>query len=283
MVNSVSKYLYIFLFISMILGFTLPSFAEQEESPGAGGMLIPIEGEIDKFQVIFLRRSIEKAKDAGVETVVFSINTFGGRVDSALQMATLIGSLDEIETIAYIPSEPESLGVSWSAGALISFSCNGIYMSPGTSIGAAAPVFQSAEGSQAAGEKTVSAVRTQLAALAEKNGYPKGVAIAMVDKDAELVERSFALVLDRGGMRRTWLRGRANVQKRYLLHVAGYNLGLIMCRLAGHRTPREAAAARRAAVGIAFLRDDALILVVIALVDDDAASSVLIILVGAHG
>jgi membrane-bound serine protease (ClpP class) len=120
--------------------------------------------------------------------IIFSINTFGGRVDSALQIATLIGSLDDIRTVAYIPADPESLGVSWSAGALISFSCNQIYMAPGTSIGAAAPVFQSAEGTQAAGEKTVSAVRTQLAALAEKNGYPKEVAIAMVDQDAELVE-----------------------------------------------------------------------------------------------
>jgi hypothetical protein len=27
-------------------------------------------------------------------------------------------------------------------------------------------------------------------------------------------------------MRRTWLRGRENVHKRYLIHVAGHNLGL---------------------------------------------------------
>jgi transposase len=74
---------------------------------------------------------------------------------------------------------------------------------------------------------------------------------------AELVERSFALILDRGGMRRTWLRGRENVHKRYLIHVAGYNLGgvtegsiglqgrwnghggLIMRLLTGTGTPRE--------------------------------------------
>ena len=44
---------------------------------------------------------------------------------------------------------------------------------------------------------------------------------------AEIVERSFAHNLDRGGMRRTWLRGRENVHKRYLLHVAGHNLSLL--------------------------------------------------------
>src|ERR687883_971859 len=55
---------------------------------------------------------------------------------------------------------------------------------------------------------------------------------------AELVERSFALVLERGGMRRAWLRGRENLRKCYLVHVAGYNLGLVMRLLVGAGTPR---------------------------------------------
>jgi transposase len=110
-----------------------------------------------------------------------------------------------------------------------------------------------------------------------------GVAKVAFKLRAELVERSFALVLDRGGLRRTWLRGRANVHKRYLLHVAGYNLGLIMRLLVGHGTPRQAATTLHAAVGIAFLTDDALILVIIALVDDDADGALLIAVVGANG
>jgi len=59
---------------------------------------------------------------------------------------------------------------------------------------------------------------------------------------AELCERSFAHILDRGGMRRTHLRGRQNVHKRYLLHVAGHNLSLLMRQLVGAGTPREAVA-----------------------------------------
>ena len=43
-------------------------------------------------------------------------------------------------------------------------------------------------------------------------------------------------------MRRTWLRGRENVHKRYLLHVAGHNLSLLMRQLIGAGTPREAVA-----------------------------------------
>ncbi len=56
---------------------------------------------------------------------------------------------------------------------------------------------------------------------------------------AEVVERGFALILDRGGMRRAWLRGRENLHKRYLIHLAGYNLGLVMRLLTGAGTPRE--------------------------------------------
>jgi transposase len=59
---------------------------------------------------------------------------------------------------------------------------------------------------------------------------------------AEVVERSFAHTLERGGMRRTWLRGRENVRKRYLIHVAGHNLGLLMRLLIGAGTPKEAVA-----------------------------------------
>jgi transposase len=66
-----------------------------------------------------------------------------------------------------------------------------------------------------------------------------GVAKEAFKLRAELVERSFALTLDRGGMRRAWLRGRENLQKRYLVHVAGYNLGLVMRLLVGAGTPRE--------------------------------------------
>jgi transposase len=66
-----------------------------------------------------------------------------------------------------------------------------------------------------------------------------GVAKEALRLRAERVERSFALTLGRGGTRRAWLRGRENLKKRYLVHVAGYNLGLIMRLLVGAGTPRE--------------------------------------------
>jgi hypothetical protein len=69
---------------------------------------------------------------------------------------------------------------------------------------------------------------------------------AAMRKRAEIVERSFAHTLERGGMRRCWLRGRETVHKRYLIHVAGHNLGLLMRHLIGAGTPKEAAARGRA-------------------------------------
>jgi len=151
-------------------------------------VVIPVQGDIDRALVVFLRRGIERALEEGAGLLVFDINTFGGRVDSALQITTLIGSVQGTETAAYITTSPEGLGVSWSAGALISLACGRIFMAPGTSIGAAAPVYMTQEGTQAAEEKTVSAVRTQIAALAEKNGYPVNIARAMVDADIEIYE-----------------------------------------------------------------------------------------------
>lgn len=170
-----------FLLFSLFFGFS-------QETGAPRGVIIPLKGDIEPSKTVFLRRSIDSALSQGAEVLVFEINTFGGRVDSALEMATLIGAVEEAKTVAYISADSESLGVSWSAGALISLACDEIYMESGTSLGAAAPVYLNQGESVAASEKEVSAVRTQLAALAEKNGYPRGVALAMVDKDEELLE-----------------------------------------------------------------------------------------------
>jgi transposase len=64
----------------------------------------------------------------------------------------------------------------------------------------------------------------------------------------ERIERTFALACETGAHRRVRLRGRENVRKRYLAHVAALNLGLVMRTLFGHGTPRQAADAALAAL-----------------------------------
>jgi transposase len=72
--------------------------------------------------------------------------------------------------------------------------------------------------------------------------------IALMRRRGELVERSFQHVLDAGGARRTTLRGRENIGKRYLIQAACANLSLLMRTLVGIGTPKQALAASRAAV-----------------------------------
>jgi transposase len=62
---------------------------------------------------------------------------------------------------------------------------------------------------------------------------------ALLRKRGELLERPFAHCYETGGMRRTHLRGHPNILKRLLIHVAGFNLGLVMRSLIGIGKPRR--------------------------------------------
>ncbi len=59
------------------------------------------------------------------------------------------------------------------------------------------------------------------------------------------IERSFAHILDCGGMRRTTLRGWENLNKRFKLAAAFYNLSQLMRKLFGIGTPKQLAAGGR--------------------------------------
>jgi transposase len=110
-----------------------------------------------------------------------------------------------------------------------------------------------------------------------------GVAREAFKRRAEWCERSFALVLDRGGMRRAWLRGGENLHKRYLVHVAGYNLGLIMRLLAGAGTPRELVARAVAHLMALTTADGAALIILTVMTDTEAAMLVVSVEPEPHG
>ena len=110
-----------------------------------------------------------------------------------------------------------------------------------------------------------------------------GVAREAFERRAELCERGFALVLDRGGMRRAWLRGRENLRKRYLVHVAGYNLGLIMRLLTGAGTPRELVASAAAYLMVLTPADGAALIILTVMTDTEAAMLVVSVEPEPHG
>jgi hypothetical protein len=65
---------------------------------------------------------------------------------------------------------------------------------------------------------------------------PKGRALQRTR--SEFVERTFAHLCETGGARRTWLRGIEKVRKRWLVHAAARNMGVILRACFGIGTPR---------------------------------------------
>jgi transposase len=61
---------------------------------------------------------------------------------------------------------------------------------------------------------------------------------ALQRRRSERLERPNAHLYETGRMRRTHLRGHANILKRLFIHIGGFNLGLLMRTLIGIGTPR---------------------------------------------
>ena len=60
----------------------------------------------------------------------------------------------------------------------------------------------------------------------------------MLRRRGELVERTFAHAYETGALRRLYVRGKQNVQKRLLLQAAACNLALLLRKMIGAGTPR---------------------------------------------
>ena len=134
---------------------------------------IPIEGTIDLGLPPFINRMLQEAKSMDAEVVVFDINTFGGRVDAATQIKDAILGVD-IKTVAFVNRR------AISAGALITLSCEQVYMAGGGLIGAATAVDMSGKKGS---EKVISFMREEMASTAEKRGRSKDIARGMVDEE----------------------------------------------------------------------------------------------------
>ncbi|MBX3663977.1 MAG: nodulation protein NfeD [Burkholderiales bacterium] len=155
--------------------------------------VVPIEGIIDLGLAPFVQRVINEAEKSGAVAVVLEINTFGGRVDAAVQIRdTLLRA--KVPTIALVNKR------AISAGALISLAAGKIVMADGGTIGAATPVQAGAPGAaaQPVDEKTVSYMRKEFRATAESRKRPPLIAEAMVDADVAipgLIEKGKLLTL----------------------------------------------------------------------------------------
>ncbi|PIC65429.1 hypothetical protein CSV79_02070 [Sporosarcina sp. P13] len=140
---------------------------------------VPLHQEVEKGLHAFLQRSFKEAKDAGAETIVLDIDTPGGFVDAADQIAKLMKSTDA-EIIAFINDR------ALSAGAFLALYADQIYMTPNGSIGAA----QVIDGSGNAAESKANSywlAQMKNAALHKEGRDPK-YALAMADPTIDMPE-----------------------------------------------------------------------------------------------
>ena len=123
-----------------------------------------------------IRRRTETALAGGATYIIYEMDTFGGRVDSAHNIYQYI--LQEVSkkahTVAYIRTK------AISAGALISVACQDIIMKENTQIGDCAPIMMGGTLEGVEREKIESPLRSFFEAAAKANGYPAALCKAMV-------------------------------------------------------------------------------------------------------
>ncbi len=143
--------------------------------------IVSITDDIDLGLAPFVERAVREANAAKPAAIIFEIDTFGGRMDSMLNICEAIDE-SESPTIAYCKHK------ALSAGALVALACDKIYVRSGTTIGAATPVIITQEKMEKASEKIVSAARSMFRTWAQKKKHPVNIAEAMVDEEIEVKE-----------------------------------------------------------------------------------------------
>ncbi len=137
--------------------------------------VIPIEDTVEKGLSKFIERSFEHAKSERAKHIILDINTPGGAVDAALEIADTIRASD-IPVTAFVNHR------ALSAGAFLALNADQIYMTPNGKMGAAAII--DGEGN-AADQKSESLWLAEMSDAAEKQGRDPKYALAMADSDID--------------------------------------------------------------------------------------------------
>lgn len=116
------------------------------------------------------RKAFREAKEMKADLILINMNTYGGMLESADSMRTIILH-SKIPVYVFINNNAAS------AGALIAISCNKIYMRKGANIGAATVVNEKGEKMP---DKYQSYMRSMMRSTAEARGRDPEIAEAMV-------------------------------------------------------------------------------------------------------
>lgn len=137
---------------------------------------VTIDGMIDAALANYVDRAVSDAEADSAAVVLLTVDTFGGLIDAADQIVKRLLRA-EVPVVAVIDKN------AISAGALISYAADRIYVTPGASMGAATAVNATGE---YAPEKIQSATRALIRSTAEANGRDGRIAEAMVDERIEI-------------------------------------------------------------------------------------------------
>jgi membrane-bound serine protease (ClpP class) len=143
-------------------------------------VVVPLRGEVSPSLLMFLRRAEKAAENNGAAAIIFEMNTYGGRLDTAEEITSVLNHAT-IPTYTFINSN------AGSAGSLIALATQHIYMAPVSAIGAAAPVLPTGEDLPATErEKTISYWSALIRSTAIRNKHNPDIGEAFMNKDKEV-------------------------------------------------------------------------------------------------
>ena len=156
-------------------------------APAAGGAervgYAHLNGTIDRLRHRYLDRVVDDAREQGLDTLIVHIDTDGGEVSHAREMFKRI--IDQARTgprmIAYVDFR------AISAGAMIAYAHEAVYVAETASIGDIGVIFIDREGRiRYAPEKIETVVRTLLAQAAEQHGWDRALLLKMTARNQKL-------------------------------------------------------------------------------------------------
>jgi membrane-bound serine protease (ClpP class) len=160
---------------------TATATAQASEAIDKGDVVVvPLHGEVAPSLLAFLRRAVKTAESNEASAIIFDVNTYGGRLDTATDIVNVLNQT-KIPTYTFINTN------AGSAGSLIALATQHIFMAPVSAIGAAAPILSTGEDLPAtAKEKTISYWSALIRGSATKSGHNPDVAEAFMNKDKEV-------------------------------------------------------------------------------------------------
>ncbi len=165
--------------VSCLATATAPAQASEAIDKG-DVVVVPLHGEVAPSLLAFLRRAVKTAESNEASAIIFDMNTYGGRLDTATDIVNVLNQT-KIPTYTFINTN------AGSAGSLIALATQHIFMAPVSAIGAAAPILSTGEDLPAtAKEKTISYWSALIRGSATKSGHNPDVAEAFMNKDKEV-------------------------------------------------------------------------------------------------